>query len=62
MPTIYLRKDLYDKIVSMGKEVNSFVNKLVEENLKPKETLGKEQTTPKPKSKAKPSKGGQSNG
>lgn len=53
MPTIYLRKDLHDKIVSMGKEVNSFVNKLVEETLRQKEALIKEEKTPKPRPKSK---------
>ncbi|OIP28171.1 MAG: hypothetical protein COT13_00370 [Chloroflexi bacterium CG08_land_8_20_14_0_20_45_12] len=62
MPTIYLRKDLFDKIVSMGKEVNSFVNKVVEETLKQTEAPGKEEEIPRTKSKSRPSKGGQSNG
>ena len=57
MPTIYLRKDLFDTIVKMGKEVNSFVNKVVEEALKQKETV-KEAKTPKPRPKSKSSEGG----
>jgi len=52
MPTVYLRKDLYDKIVGMGKEVNSFVNKVVEETLEQKKAMAKEEETPKPKSKS----------
>jgi len=53
MPTVYLRKDLYDKIVAMGKEVNSFVNKTVEQTLRQKEMVVKEEGVPKPKSKSK---------
>jgi len=41
MPTVYLRKDLYDQIVKHGKDVNVFVNRIIEEELwkqeKPKE-------------------------
>ncbi len=57
MPTIYLRKDLFDMIVKMGKEVNSFVHKVVEEALKQKEAE-KEAKTPKPRPKSKSSEGG----
>lgn len=33
MPTIYLRKDLYDKIASLKEDINDFVNKCVDEKL-----------------------------
>ncbi|MBA7629281.1 hypothetical protein ES703_36779 [subsurface metagenome] len=35
MPTVYLRKDLYDRIIKAGDDVASFVNKAVEAKLKP---------------------------
>lgn len=35
MPTVYLRKDLYDAIIQAKEEVNQFVNKVVEDALKP---------------------------
>lgn len=57
MPTIYLRKDLFDKIIGMGKEVNSFVNKVVEETLKQRD-----EEAHKARAKSKPSKGGQPDG
>jgi hypothetical protein len=34
MPTVYLRKDLYDLIARRGEDVNSFVNRAVEKMLK----------------------------
>ena len=37
MPTVYLRKDLYDAIIKARHEVNQFVNKVVEDALKAKE-------------------------
>lgn len=37
MPTVYLRKDLYDAIIKAKQEVNQFVNKVVENALKPQE-------------------------
>lgn len=37
MPTVYLRKDLYDAIIKAKAEVNQFVNKVVEDALKSKE-------------------------
>jgi hypothetical protein len=37
MPTVYLRKDLYDAIIKAKHEVNQFVNKVVEDALKAKE-------------------------
>jgi len=58
MPTVYLRKDLYDKIVRMHREVNSYVNKLVEKALQQKEAVTGEGEAPKAKPKSKPSKGG----
>lgn len=47
MPTVYLRKDLYDAIIMAKKEVNQFVNKVVEAALEtpkdePKEKQVKE--------------------
>lgn len=36
MPTVYLRKDLYDEIVKKGKQVSEFVNNQIEQILKPK--------------------------
>ena len=58
MPTVYLRKDLYDKIVRMRCEVNSYINKLVEKALQQKETVTGEGEAPKAKPKSKSSKGG----
>jgi len=58
MPTIYLRKDLYDKIIARHREVNSYVNKLVEKALQQKEAVTGEGEAPKTKPKSKPSKGG----
>lgn len=34
MPTIYLRKDLYDEIVQKGTDVTAFVNEVVENRMK----------------------------
>jgi hypothetical protein len=34
MPTIYLRKDLYDAIVQNREDVNAFVDKAVEKAIK----------------------------
>jgi hypothetical protein len=34
MPTIYLRKDLYDAIIKRGEEPTNFVNRVVEKALK----------------------------
>lgn len=39
MPTIYLRKDLYDSIIRQHKDPSTFVNKAVEAALK--ESKGK---------------------
>lgn len=36
MPQIYLQKDLYDKIITNGDNVQDFVNKAVAEKLKGK--------------------------
>lgn len=33
MPQIYLRKELYDKIIRMGEKATQYVNKLVEERI-----------------------------
>ena len=35
MPTVYLRKDLYDAIVKNGNNPSEFTNKQIEEALKP---------------------------
>ena len=37
MPTVYLRKDLYDSIIKAKQEVNQFVNRVVEDALKPEQ-------------------------
>ncbi|MDD5510433.1 MAG: hypothetical protein PHI12_06470 [Dehalococcoidales bacterium] len=34
MPTIYLRKDIYDELVKSGKDPNTYVNNTVEAALK----------------------------
>ena len=34
MPTIYLSKELYDKMIKLGKEPSQFVNTVTEEALK----------------------------
>ncbi|MDO9332920.1 MAG: hypothetical protein Q7T57_00135 [Dehalococcoidales bacterium] len=38
MPTIYLKKELYDAIVTQHKEPSKFVNELVEKALKEEKT------------------------
>jgi len=37
MPTVYLRKDLYDAIIKASGDVNQYVNTMVENALKPQE-------------------------
>lgn len=37
MPTVYLRKELYDALIKAKQEVNQFVNKVVEDALKAQE-------------------------
>jgi hypothetical protein len=34
IPSIYLRKDLYDEIRKLNKDVTGYVNKIVEESIK----------------------------
>ncbi len=38
VPTIYIKKELYDAIVKMGDDVSEYVNRVVEESLKKKGT------------------------
>ena len=39
MPTIYLRKDLYDEIATMKKDISAYVNEAVASALHPKEQV-----------------------
>ena len=42
MPTVYLRKDLYDRIVRMGNDPSSYVNKVVEKSLREGEKIAED--------------------
>ena len=46
MPTVYLRKDLYDSLVERRKDVNAFINAVVDQALG--ELRQKEITTKSP--------------
>jgi len=40
MPTIYIKKELYDEIIKKGEEPNKFINQAVEKELKKEEKQG----------------------
>jgi len=47
MPTIYLRRDLYDEIVRRGYDVTEYVNKVVENALKTEQPKPEEEARKK---------------
>lgn len=47
MPTVYIRKDLYDTIVKSGNEPSEFTNRMIEEALKSKPITQKRHYTKK---------------
>ena len=51
MPTVYLRKDLHEAIVLRHQDVNSFVNKVVEDALKQSSVQETKAEEVKPKTK-----------